>query len=458
MEDSISRGAYKKGFRHSFVMAVSTAIRIIFGFLPQIIIARQLGVGFTTDAYLMAISLNQIVIKFSRIGTLPKIFIMALSDDFVSDRKKINADINCIINALFIISLLFMSVLYCIAPAFTNLIARGFGPEKQNLTTGIFKILIPLFLYQCIIGLFEAIFKLFNAFSSWALLSIIPPAAIFIWVYLYTPKLGIYSIVYGTLVGSFIHVALLAYFVYFKFNYSYRPQLNLKNKLFPKMLKLLSPYYLSGIPVQIMLGVQSFLVSLLPAGFASIFFYARRIVDYIEQFSVNIFSQLMLPYFTKKIAQFSLAHIRKTYNQLIYLTNYTHLPILILIATFGRQLINILFTSKFTSPEIITKLGITFSAFILFYLPEPSNDVQSNVILSLKKTMWLNLVNISRMVITIFLSIVLFKYFAFWAIIFSYAISSLQGFIINQWYLRKQCAFENIFINPRFWKIIFFMP
>ena len=221
------------------------------------------------------------------------------------------------------------------------------------------------------------------------------------------------------------------------------------------MLKLLSPYYLSGIPVQIMLGVQSFLVSLLPAGFASIFFYARRIVDYIEQFSVNIFSQLMLPYFTKKIAQFSLAHIRKTYNQLIYLTNYTHLPILILIATFGRQLINILFTSKFTSPEIITKLGITFSAFILFYLPEPSNDVQSNVILSLKKTMWLNLVNISRMVITIFLSIVLFKYFAFWAIIFSYAISSLQGFIINQWYLRKQCAFENIFINPRFWKIIF---
>lgn len=429
--------------------------RLVFGFLPQVLIAKKLGLGYATDAYLMAISMNQIIVKFFRIGTLPKIFLMVLSEDFVSSKKRTNEHISNFLNVLFIMSLFVMIITFFVAPLLVNFIAKGFDLDKRLLTINIFRVLIPLFLYQFIISLFESVFKLNNEFSKWAVLSVVPPFVIAGFVFLFLKRYGIYSAVYGTLAGSFVHLLLLAYFIYFRFNYTYTFILKFKHGHFKKIFRLLSPYYISSVPVQIMLGVQSFLVSLLPTGFASVFFYARRIVDYVEQFSLNIFSQMMLPFFTKRIAQSSVQHLRKIYNQLVYLTNYTHLPLLIMLAIFGRQIVEIFFASRFSSPEIISALGITFSCFMLFYLPEPSNDIQTNIILAMKSTLLFNLINISRVVVTILLSLVLFKYFMFWGIVFSYSLTNLQGFLISQWFLRKRYGFDNIFIKGKFWNIIF---
>jgi len=453
MNGPIPQAAYQKGVKHTAFMAVSSVARIIFGFLPHVLIAKLLGLGYATDSYLMAIAINQIIVKFFRIGTLPKIFIMVLSDDLLKDKTKTHSNINNFLNALLLFSFLAMALIYFLSPFLVDLIAKGFSADKKIFTIGISRILIPLLFYQCVISLFEGVFKLRNEFSSWAILSVIPALLITVFVYLYTQKIGIYSMVYGTLASSLVHLLFLTYFIFVKFRYAYRFELNFRHELFPKALKLLFPYYLSSVPVQVMLGVQSFLVSLLPTGFASVFFYARRIIDYVEQFSVNIFSQLMLPYFTKKISDSSIGHIRKVYAQLICLTNYTHLPFLIILAVLGSQIVEILFANKFTSPDIMNALGLTLSCFMVFFLAEPSNDVQFNIILAMKKTAWVNVVNTSRMAVVILLSLVLFKYFKFWGLIFSYSLTHLQGFIINQWYLRRRHSFENIFHNPGFIKI-----
>lgn len=454
MSVTISHATYKNGLKHSSVIAASMALIIVFGFIPHVLIAKKIGLGDVTDAYLMAISINQIIVKLLRIGTLPKIFMMVLSDDFMTNKKTTEANINNFINIFLLLSFFAMSLIYFGSPILVNIIAKGFDADKKLLTINILKILVPSFLYQYLISLFEGIFKLHNDFSRWAILSVIPQIIITIFVYFYISKIGIYSIVYGALVGFFIHIWLLIYIIYHEFKYPYHFILNFKHHLFRKMIRLIFPYYLSSIPVQLMLGIQSFLVSLLPTGTASVFFYVKRIVDYAEQFSINIFSQLMLPYFLKKISQLSIEYIRKIYSQLICITNYTHLPFLIILAVLGRQIIEIAFSSKFTSGDTISTLGVAFSCLIIFNLTEPSNDVQSNIILAMKKTMWFNLVNIFRMIIVIMLSIILFKYYKFWGIIFSYSITNLQGFLINQWYLKKKYSFENILFNQRFMKII----
>jgi putative peptidoglycan lipid II flippase len=454
MSATISNAAYRNGLKHSLVIAVSMALIIIFGFIPHVLIAKKIGLGGVTDAYLMAISINQIIVKLLRIGTLPKIFMMVLSDDFITNKKATEASINIFINIFILLSFFAMSLIYFGSPILVNIIAKGFDADKKLLTINILQILVPSFLYQYLISLFEGVFKLRNEFSRWAILSIIPQFIITIFVYFYVYKIGIYSIVYGALAGFFIHLCLLIYFIYFKFKYSYHFMLTFKHHLFHKMIRLIFPYYLSSIPVQLMMGIQSFLVSMLPTGTASVFFYVKRIIDYVEQFSINIFSQLMLPYFLKKIAQLSIEHIKNIYSQLMCITNYTHLPFLIMLIVLGRQIIEIVFSGKFTSGDTISTLGVAFSCFMIFNLPEPSNDVQSNIILAMKKTMWFNLVNISRMIIVITLSIVLFEYYKFWGIIFSYSITNLQGFLINQWYLKKKYSFENILFNQRFMKII----
>lgn len=454
MDVNISQSTYKKGLRHSSVMVICSILRGIFSFVPNILIAQKIGLGNITDAYLMALSINQIIIKFFRSGTLPKIFTMVLSEDFVKSRERTEDNINNLFNVFCVLSVLVMILVYLITPLLVNIIAKGFDANKRLLTINIVRTLIPLFFYQIIISLFESIFKLSNEFSRWAILSVISPLIVTLSVIFYISKFGIYSMVYGTLTGCLLHLLLIIYYIYFKFNYSYRFKLNLKEKPIREIPALLSPYYLSSIPVQFMLGIQSFLVSMLSAGVASIYFYALKIQDYVEAYTLNIFSEIAFPYFIKKIAQSSLEAVKKIYAELMCFPNYLFLPIFIILAIFGRQIVDILFRSKFTEPYIIWLLGVAFSCFMVFFLPEPSNNMQFSIVLAMKKTLWGNLVNISRIMVVIILSLTLFKYFKFWGLVFSYSFTYLQGFLVNQWYLKNKYSFENIFINPRFLKII----
>lgn len=453
-QGGISTHVYKKGLKHSSVMAVCTLIRGILAFVPTLLIAKKIGLGNITDAYLMAYSINQILLKFLRVGTLPKVFTIILSRDFVGSRKKTEENINNLFNIFLIFSLLAMACVYVVAPLLVNSIAKGFAPDKKILTINIVRLLAPLFFYQIIMSLCDSIFKLSSEFSRWAVLSVVSPLIIFLFVVLSISKLGIYSMVYGTLAGCFVHILLLMYHVRCKFNYSYRFILDFKNKLVREIPVLLYPYYLSSLPVQFMLGIQSFLVSLLAPGVASVYFYVLRIQDYVEEYTINIFSEITFPFFIKKIASSSMDAIRKIYVQLICFSNFAFLPVLIIVVIFGSQITHILFSSKFTDPSIMVLLGSAFSWVMFFYLPEPSNNMQFSIILAIRKTGWVNLVNVSRMIVVILLSFILFKYFKFWGVIFSYSLTSLQGFLSNQWFLRRKYSFENIFSNRGFIKII----
>ena len=87
MADGISISTYRSGLKHSVVMAVIAGLHMITGFLPQVLLVNKLGIGLFTDAYLMAVSINQVIVKLFRVGTFPKIFLMVLADDFNSREK-----------------------------------------------------------------------------------------------------------------------------------------------------------------------------------------------------------------------------------------------------------------------------------------------------------------------------------------------------------------------------------
>ena len=142
----IPRHVYKKGLKHSSVMAVCTLIRGILAFVPVILIAKKIGLGNITDAYLMAYAINQIILKFLRVGTLPKVFTMVLSRDFVASRKKTEENINNLFNIFLIFSFLAMACVYILAPLLVNIIAKGFDPDKKIMTINIVRLLAPLFL------------------------------------------------------------------------------------------------------------------------------------------------------------------------------------------------------------------------------------------------------------------------------------------------------------------------
>ena len=56
--------------------------------------------------------------------------------------------------------------------------------------------------------------------------------------------------------------------------------------------------------------------------------------------------------------------------------------------------------------------------------------------------------------VVLFLSIILFKYFNFWGLVFSYALFYVQAYLMNAWYLRGLFSLKDRLMDFRFHKLV----
>ena len=265
--------------------------------LPLMMITKQLGFGRDTDAYLMAVSVNAIILKLTRISTFSNIFIMIFSEDYIKNKNKMVEHVSTFFNLILLVSSLIAGAIYISAPLLVNIIAVGFSADRQLLTVHMLRIMSPVFVYYAFNAFFESLFALNNKFKLWVLLTLVSPLIVSVAVFLGKTHLGIYSNIYGTLAGCAVHLIILSAFIRLKLNYRYRLHLNLKYPLLRKIPNLIYPYYFSTVVVQGMQMVQNTLVSSLSVGYVSVFLCVLRVKSYIEDLFRSVGSQLIFPYF-----------------------------------------------------------------------------------------------------------------------------------------------------------------
>jgi len=363
--DSANAKIFRAGVVVSSLGVVTTGATA----LKELTIARYFGRNDAIDAYFIAYLLPSFVVGLV-VGSLGA----ALIPVFVEVRQQRGAaaaqDLFSSVAVLNLAVLAVIAVLLgVLAPYYLPYVASGFSPEKLRLTRELLLALLPFIVFS---GTALCITYVLNAgerFAIPALVPLITPVAVILCVVLTTRQWGAYSIVVGTIGGSFLEAGALAATLK-KHGIRFR----LKWHGFMADVRAVLRQYAPMIAGSFLLGstlvVDKSMAAMLPGGSVAALSYANKIITGLITIGATALSTASFPYFSKMVAEKDWNGCRHTLKRYSGLVLAVSVPLTLCLIVFSKPIVGVLFQrGAFTAAdtELVSRVQICYLIQVPFY-------------------------------------------------------------------------------------------
>jgi len=354
---------------------IGTAISRVFGLVRESVFAYLYGAGRSTDAFVAAFRIPNLLRDLFAETALSAAFVPILTAEKQKSREHQNLLASNIINILLIIVGAVVVLGMLLAPYLVKIIAFGFSniPDKQALTTSLTVIMFPFLLFVALaawaMGYLNTEHEFF--FPSLApaffnILSIVIPLLSFA----YFVRIGldpIYAMAYGVMIGGLIQF-LIQVPVLFRKGFHYKLYLNLKDPNLQKILALFVPVALGLAASRINVAVDTFLISFLEERSMTWLNYAFRIMHLpLGLFGVAV-GTVALPTMSKYIVEKKYAEARSTLFDSLQLVFFLTITTSVIIAFLAQPITRLIYQhGRFTSFDTYA----TTQALILYIIGVP---------------------------------------------------------------------------------------
>lgn len=364
-------------FRSILTFSGLTLVSRLAGFLRDVIIAKYLGAGMMSDAFLVSFKLPNLFRSLFAEGAFNTSFVPMLSHKIVEDGKeKSKIFASKAISILTFFLTIFSIIIILFMPTVVKIMAPGFiiDPEKMKLTIELSRITFVYLLLVSIVSFQSGILNSLGKFAAPAaapiLLNITMASSVFVFAKL-TPNPA-YSLAIGVAVAGFIQILWLSIFLY-KENYSIRPRFGLVKIMQDREIKTLFKRMLPGIfgagVYQINIMIGTILVSLLGSGAVSWLYYADRLHQVPLGVVGAAIGVTLLPVLSKQIKSSKRKKARETQDKAVEYGFLLSLPAAIILITLSEPIINILFQrGEFGALET----QMTYKALIAYMIGLPA--------------------------------------------------------------------------------------
>ncbi len=376
----------------------------IIGLLRDRIIATTFGTTALTDAYNSSFIIPDIIFNFIIAGALSAAFLPIFSEYLAKDKKEAMKIANTMLTATTIVISTFAVIICIFTPEIVEKLFTHTLPEVQNNIIGMTRIMLISAIIFGISNTLGSILMSYKHFLSYSLSPIFYNLGIIFGITFLEKKYGIYSASYGVLIGAILHCSIRIIDI-FRTDFRYKFHLELKNKAFRQILKLMVPRSISLLAWQLNLLIFSIVGSKMLAGGWSAFSYARN----IQSFAVSLFgiaiSTAIFPYLTSAINENNQAHyteqIERTIRNILFFT----IPSMIGILLLSKEIIDlILGGGNFQESSINITATILF--FFAFSIPlESLSHIFARSFYAIKDTTTAMFINISGMLLTALITI-----------------------------------------------------
>lgn len=220
------------------------ASRVI-GYARDAYIASAYGAGGATDAYVAAFTLpdflNYVVAGGAASITFISIYTRFLAEKRYEDAEKTFSIIITVMTAVMLVGTVVMEIF---TPQFIHWFVKGFSPDKVELCVHLTRILLPAQIFFYVGGVVSAVLLSHRLFLFPAFGPLLYNAFIILGGVVAGRKLGIASLAYGALVGSFAGPFLASVIGAAKIGTGYRPSFDISNQAFREWVKLSVPLML----------------------------------------------------------------------------------------------------------------------------------------------------------------------------------------------------------------------
>ena len=329
------------------IVSSATFLSRILGLVREQVFAYLFGAGYTTDAFIAAFRIPNLLRDLFAEGALSSAFIPVFTDYVTNQGKEKAWELANLILNLLLITLCVIVILGIIfSPYIVQLIAPGFGKEagKQELTMLLSRIMFPFLLLVALAALVMGILNTFRHFGIPALaptmfnLGMIAGGIIL--SSLVDPP--IMSMAIGVLLGGLGQLAIQLPSLR-KIGFKYRFTINLHHPGVKRILILMAPATLGLASTQVNIFVNTLIASFLPQGSVSYLSYSFRLMQFpIGMFGVAV-ATVTFPIVSAYAAKNQIGELLSTFTSSLKLVFFLTIPSAVFLAVASQPVISVLF-------------------------------------------------------------------------------------------------------------------
>lgn len=429
-----------------------TLISRVFGIVREMLLARTLGVGAISDAFLIAFKIPSFLRRIFAEGSLSAAFVPSFVRKI---RKKETESANSLMTTTFIFfeGIVFLLIfLVAIFPRYVFYFAApGFTQEQLKFAIPFLRILFPMLFFYSSSALFAGALNSVNHI-------LVPAAApvimniIFILFLLGAKFLGfsLITVCYGILLSGLI-TFFMHLFIFIRYNFKFAMPSKDSYKDFKVILLKFLPSLLGVSIIEINLFADTSIASYLKAGNVSMMHYAGRFMNLpIGVFAVG-FATIILPHFSR-YASYAPKRLKFQIFESTKLITWLTLPAMIFLMFVSKEIFTILMFGKVTSLEnalIARSLLITYLSALVFYC---INKVLVNVFYAMNNTKTPTIALVISSLVNIGANIIGMIYFGALGIAASTAFSGMILTVLYFYFLREKYNFN--FYYARFFNFL----
>jgi putative peptidoglycan lipid II flippase len=360
----------RKILRAAVVVGVFSFFALLGSVAKELVVAQYFGREDALDAFLIAYLLPSFLVNLVA-GSLNA----ALIPTFVQVREREGKEAaQRLFSGVMVWSLgllVGVSVLLgALAPYYLPLLGSGFSPAKLMLTRRLVYVLLPVIALSGLVVTWTAILNAGERFALPALLPILTPLSVVLFLWTTSRAWGIFALAWGTVIGVALQAVLLAWTLK-----AQGMRLRFRWYGFDSNLRQVARQYVPLLAGSLLMGstelVDQSMAAMLQTGSVAALNYGKKVVSLVLGIGSTAMGTAALPYFSQMGARQDWAgcrHTLKTYSRLILLLT---VPAALGLFVLSQPLVRILFQrGAFSARDTTVVSGVqaALSLQIPFYI------------------------------------------------------------------------------------------
>jgi putative peptidoglycan lipid II flippase len=261
------------------ILMISSTLSRILGYVRNIVIYSDFGLGGWTDAYNAAFSIPDLLYTLLVGGALSSAFIPVFTGYIATNREEEGwKTASSVINILTCLILFFIAIGLVFTPQMINALVPGFTQEIQTLTVTLTRIMFIQCFFMAMTGFSMGILHSYQRFLPVAVSSVVYNVMIITVGVLLSPHIGIMGYTLGVAAGAAVQFAIQFYHLV-KLGLRYRPYVDLRLAGVRQVFVLLAPMLVGMSVSQLNLFVNQNLASGLSQGTLTALLIAQRLMQ-----------------------------------------------------------------------------------------------------------------------------------------------------------------------------------
>ena len=327
------------------VVGTATLLSRILGFIRDAVIAWFFGAGFSSDAFIAAFRIPNLLRRLFAEGSLSSAFIPVFTE-YIVQRGQPEAFhlARSAFRLLSVILLLVTTAGILLSPWIVKLMAPGFVGDKYSLTLNLTRLMLPYIFFVGLVALCMGILNVLNHFAAPALAPAFLNLAIIGSVLIIAPSLSVPAVglAVGVLIGGVLQLALQLPILIRK-GFRFWEKAKFLHPGLKQVGTLIPPVMLGGAVYQINIVIGTILGSLLAEGSVTYLYFADRLV----QFPLGVFAiaaaTAVLPSLSRQAAADDIEALKYTFAHALKLVFFVSIPAMVGLIVLREPIVTLLF-------------------------------------------------------------------------------------------------------------------